>query len=248
MKAHIGADRDSGLVHTVTGTAANVSDISQTPNLLQGEERAVWADAGYVGVDKREDVKQALVTKEQEVEWHHENVGRRIRAMLQRPDCGGHEKPADRENRHRAGDQRQTTGQPHAGTAGHLAGATGKPTTRVADTGYYSEANVKACGKHLITPLIAVKREAHHPDPMERYTEPPPLAVDATEVEIMRHALQTKAGRALYAQRKCTVEPVIGIIKSVLGFRQFMLRVEGVLCSVPSGRDGVLPVSPRSAV
>ena len=94
----------------------------------------------------------------------------------------------------------------------------------MADTGYYSEANVKTCGKHLITPLIAVKREAHHPDPMERYTEPPPLAEDATEVEIMRHALKTKAGRAIYAQRKCTVEPVIGIIKSVLGFRQFMLR------------------------
>ena len=105
-----------------------------------------------------------------------------------------------------------------------LPDALGKPTTLVADTGYYSEANVKACGKHLITPLIAVKREAHHPDPMERYTEPSPLAEDATEVEIMRHALKTKAGRAIYAQRKCTVEPVIGIIKSVFGFRQIMLR------------------------
>ena len=69
-----------------------------------------------------------------------------------------------------------------------------------------------------------MKREAHHPDPMERYTEPSQLSEDATEVEIMRHALQTKAGRAIYAQRKCTVEPVIGIVKSVLGFRQFMLR------------------------
>ena len=70
MKAHIGADKDSGLVHTVTGTAANVSDISQTPNLLHGEESAVWADAGYVGVDKREDIKQALAAKGQKVEWH----------------------------------------------------------------------------------------------------------------------------------------------------------------------------------
>ena len=102
--------------------------------------------------------------------------------------------------------------------------ALGKATALVADTGYYSEANVKACGKQAITPLIAVKREAHHPDPMERFTEPPPLQEDATEVEIMRHALKTKAGRAIYAQRKCTVEPVIGIVKSVLGFRQFMLR------------------------
>jgi hypothetical protein len=102
--------------------------------------------------------------------------------------------------------------------------ALGKPTTRVADTGYYTEANVKACGKHSITPLIAVSREAHHPDPMERFTEPPPLSAGAAEVEVMRHALKTKAGRAIYAQRKCTVEPVIGIVKSVLGFRQFMLR------------------------
>lgn len=60
MKAHIGADKDSGLVHTVTGTAANISDISQTQNLLHGRESEVWADAGYAGVDKREDVKQVL--------------------------------------------------------------------------------------------------------------------------------------------------------------------------------------------
>jgi len=52
----------------------------------------------------------------------------------------------------------------------------------------------------------------------------PPLVADATAVEAMRHRLKTKAGRALYAQRKCTVEPVIGIVKSVLGFRQFLLR------------------------
>ena len=70
MKAHIGADKDSGLVHTVTGTAANISDISQTPDLLHGQESAVWADAGYVGVDKREDIKQALAAKGQKVEWH----------------------------------------------------------------------------------------------------------------------------------------------------------------------------------
>jgi len=96
--------------------------------------------------------------------------------------------------------------------------------TLVADTGYFSEANVKACGENGITPLIAVGRESHHPDPLERFTEPPPLAEDATEVEQMRHRLKTKDGRATYAKRKSTVEPVIGCIKSVLGFRQFMLR------------------------
>ena len=70
MKAHIGVDKESGLVHTLTTTAANVSDISQTPALLHGQESAVWADAGYVGVQKREDMQEALAANEQEVRWH----------------------------------------------------------------------------------------------------------------------------------------------------------------------------------
>lgn len=57
MKAHIGTDRDSGVVHTVISTAANVSDISQTVALLHGRETQVHADAGYVGVEKREEIK-----------------------------------------------------------------------------------------------------------------------------------------------------------------------------------------------
>lgn len=105
-----------------------------------------------------------------------------------------------------------------------LSAGLGKPVSLVADTGYFSEANVNACGEHSIIPLIAVSREAHHPDPLARFTEPPPLKEDATEVERMRHLLLTMAGRALYAKRKCTVEPVIGIIKAILGFRQFSLR------------------------
>jgi len=94
----------------------------------------------------------------------------------------------------------------------------------VADTGYFSEANVTACSEQKITPLIAMKREGHHLDPLARFSEPPPLKEGATEVEKMRHLLLTMAGRALYAKRKCTVEPVIGILKSVMGFRQFSLR------------------------
>lgn len=47
LKAHIGVDKDSGLVHTLTTTAANVSDISQTPALLHGQDSAVWAAAAY---------------------------------------------------------------------------------------------------------------------------------------------------------------------------------------------------------
>jgi transposase len=105
-----------------------------------------------------------------------------------------------------------------------IAAVLGKPETIVADTGLFSETNVNLCAARGITPLIAVKREEHHPDPIARYTEPPPLKDDATPLEAMRHTLQTIAGRAIYAQRKCTVEPVIGIIKSVMGFRQFSLR------------------------
>lgn len=70
MKAHIGVDKDSGLVHTLRTTAANVSDISQAPTLLHGQVRDVWADADYVGVEKREDMQETLAANEQEVRWH----------------------------------------------------------------------------------------------------------------------------------------------------------------------------------
>ena len=83
MKAHIGVDKDSGLVHTLTTTAANVSDISQTPALLHGQEQDVWADAGYVGVEKREDMQEALVANEQTVQWH---VAKRRKTIEKRAD------------------------------------------------------------------------------------------------------------------------------------------------------------------
>jgi transposase, IS5 family len=70
LKAHIGADQESGLVHTVVTTSANVSDISQTPALLHGQEQEAWLDAGYVGVEKREDMQAALAANGQEVKWH----------------------------------------------------------------------------------------------------------------------------------------------------------------------------------
>jgi transposase len=100
----------------------------------------------------------------------------------------------------------------------------GKPSELLTDSGYYSAANAKACTASGIEPLMAVKREEHHPSPCARFTEPPPLATDATPAQHMAHKLKTKAGRARYALRKQTVEPVFGIIKSVLGFRQFSLR------------------------
>ena len=100
----------------------------------------------------------------------------------------------------------------------------GTATTLVADTGYCSENNVNACEAAKIVPLIAVARQDHHPHWSERFTEPAPLKADATPIEAMTHRLATLAGRAAYAIRKQTVEPVFGIIKSVIRFRQFSLR------------------------
>ena len=64
MKAHIGADADSGLVHSVVGTAANVNDVTQAHALVHGEETDVFADAGYVGVAKRDE------TQVIRAQWH----------------------------------------------------------------------------------------------------------------------------------------------------------------------------------
>jgi len=92
------------------------------------------------------------------------------------------------------------------------------------DTGFESTNNVDICLAAGIEPLIAASREHHHPSPMERFTEPPPLPESATPVEKMAHKLKTMAGKKLYALRKQTIEPVFGIIKSVMGFRQFSMR------------------------
>ena len=99
-----------------------------------------------------------------------------------------------------------------------------RPDTWLADTGYYSAKNVAVCLAAKFEPLIAVKRDEHHPDWRDRFTEPLPLADNASPVEVMKHRLKTRIGRAAYALRKQTVEPVFGIIKSVMGFRQFLLR------------------------
>ena len=94
----------------------------------------------------------------------------------------------------------------------------------IADSGYCSEKNIKACEAAGIDPLIAVARDEHHPGWRERHSEPASLPEGATPVQAMSHRLKTKAGRAHYALRKQTIEPVFGIIKSVMGFRRFSLR------------------------
>jgi hypothetical protein len=75
-----------------------------------------------------------------------------------------------------------------------------------------------------VIPLIAVKRDEHYPEWRDRFTEPEARPEGASSVDVMKHALKTLAGRTAYKRRKQTVEPVFGIIKSVMGFRQFLLR------------------------
>ncbi len=100
----------------------------------------------------------------------------------------------------------------------------GKAETLLGDNGYFSEANVNACQAAGIDPLIAMGRVSHHRSPAERFADAPPAPENPTPVEAMAHRLQTPEGKKLYARRKCIPEPVFGIVKSVLGFRQFMLR------------------------
>ena len=80
MKAHIGVDADSGLVHTVTTTAANEHDITQAANLLHGEESDVFADSGYRGADKREEVQ----AQHPDVEWYVAMTPGKRRALRKR--------------------------------------------------------------------------------------------------------------------------------------------------------------------
>jgi IS5 family transposase len=94
----------------------------------------------------------------------------------------------------------------------------------LADAGYFSEANVTACAAAGIEPLIALGREGHHPSLSERFSKAPAAPENPKPVEALAHRLQTPEGKKLYAKRKCMPEPVFGIIKSVLGFRQFLLR------------------------
>ena len=100
----------------------------------------------------------------------------------------------------------------------------GKVETASADTGYYSEDNVSACEKAGVVPYIACGREPHYPPLAERLAGAPQAPENPDPVSALRHRLKTAEGKAHYAKRKSTVEPVFGIIKHVIGFRQFMLR------------------------
>jgi transposase len=105
-----------------------------------------------------------------------------------------------------------------------LPGSLGAVDTLLADAGYFSQSNVEECKGKNIIPYIAADREQHNASLEDRFTEPAPLLGPADPVTQMKHRLKTIVGKAIYAKRKSTVETVFGIIKAVMGFRQFLLR------------------------
>lgn len=98
----------------------------------------------------------------------------------------------------------------------------GVPEAAALDAGYFGSATLTACDKRGIEPYVATGRDPHHPSWQQRFAElPDPPPPDASAQVKMAYKLKTTLGKAIYGVRKCTVEPVIGIIKEVLGFRQF---------------------------
>jgi transposase len=113
----------------------------------------------------------------------------------------------------------------------------GKPQAAALDTGYWSPSNVERLTGREIEPYIATGRDSHHQSWQERFAEEPtPPAQEASLIVKMAYKLRTAIGKQLYGLRKSTVEPVIGIVKEILGFRQFSLRgavaVAGEWCLV----------------
>jgi len=113
----------------------------------------------------------------------------------------------------------------------------GRPSGVAMDNGYFSASNIAASEQRRIEPYVATGREAHYKrvdDLLGKLPDEPPA--DASPKEKMAYKLATDIGKEIYRLRKCTVEPVIGIIKEVLGFRQFSLRglknVAGEWCLV----------------
>lgn len=97
--------------------------------------------------------------------------------------------------------------------------------TLLADAGFFSEANIQHCENANIKPLISPNRDYHNKSVTERFeSEATDFPEDIGALDKMRHRLKTNAGKTLYAKRKATVEPVIGVIKHSMKFKQFSLR------------------------
>jgi len=110
-------------------------------------------------------------------------------------------------------------------TLAALSPKVGQPPAAALDNGYFSPANVAALEQRGIEPYIATGREPHHQNWRTLFAEQPAPPPDDASLKVkMAYKLQTAIGQAIYRLRKCTVEPVIGIIKEVQGFRQFSLR------------------------
>ncbi len=113
----------------------------------------------------------------------------------------------------------------------------GRPKAAAGDNGFFSAANIAGLEARNIEPYLATGREAHHKNWREYFAEQPtPPPADASPTVKMAYKLRTELGQAIYRLRKCTVEPVFGIVKETLGFRQFSLRglaaVAGEWCLV----------------
>ena len=101
----------------------------------------------------------------------------------------------------------------------------GKPEAAALDAGYFSETNVTGMEQREVDPYIATGRDPHYKSWQMQFTElPEPPPDDATPMVKMAYKLRTEIGREIYKLRKSTVEPVIGVIKEIMGFRQFSLR------------------------
>ena len=100
----------------------------------------------------------------------------------------------------------------------------GQVSSLLADTGYCSAANVQACQAQQIEPMLAGKRQKHNMPVLERFA--PDAAAPGIDDPVgkMAYRLGTKAGRVLYGLRKQMVEPVFGIIKRAMGWRQMSMR------------------------
>ena len=92
------------------------------------------------------------------------------------------------------------------------------------DNGYYSQDNIETLVDQGIEPFIAVGRQSHYEALEERLAPVPEAPQNPDAVDAMKHRLKTTEGKAFYAKRKTTVEPVFGIINEVMGFRRFLLR------------------------
>ena len=99
----------------------------------------------------------------------------------------------------------------------------GVPSALLADAGYFSELNIEYCAEKNILPYIPPERDKHYWG-LRRFRIPKKLKDNVSNLKKMLYRLRTAQGQATYALRKCTVEPVFGILKRSLGMRQFHLR------------------------